>query len=193
VTSRAPLVVVSGPSGVGKSTVVRTALGLDERLWLSVSATTRGARAGEVDGREYLFVGREEFDRMAGAGELLEWAEFAGNRYGTPRAPVDEHRDAGRPVVLEIEVQGARQIRKAVPEAQLVFVAPPSWEVLQARLVGRGTESDEAIRARLAAAEAELAARSEFDLVLVNADIEACARALVGFIRSIRGASVQES
>lgn len=175
----APLVVVSGPSGVGKSTVVRAALAAEPRIWLSVSATTRAARPGEVDGREYFFVSDEQFDGLIATGGLLEWAQFAGNRYGTPAAAVDEHRRAGQPVLLEIEVQGARQVRRAVPGALLVFLTPPSWEVLTARLVGRGTESDDAVARRLQAARDELAAADEFDAVLVNADVGECARELV--------------
>lgn len=175
----APLIVVSGPSGVGKSTVVREALTMCAQAWLSVSVTTRAPRAGERDGVDYFFVDGQEFDRMREAGELLEWAEFAGNRYGTPRLAVEEHRSAGRPVLLEIEVAGARQVRRAAPDATLVFLAPPSWEVLQDRLTGRGTESPEAIARRLAAARDELAAQGEFDLVIVNTDVREAARALV--------------
>jgi guanylate kinase len=178
----APLLVVSGPSGVGKSTVVAAALALDPGIWLSVSATTRSPRPGEVDGREYFFVTDEEFDDLVATGGLLEWAAFAGNRYGTPRAPVQEHRTAGTPVLLEIEVQGARQVRQAVPSALLVFLAPPSWEVLRGRLTGRGTESPEAVARRLQAARDELAAAEEFDCVLVNADVGECARSLLALV-----------
>lgn len=184
--AKAPLVVVSGPSGVGKSTVVARALQQDPRIWLSVSATTRAPRSGEEDGREYFFVDDAGFDRLLATDGLLEWAAFAGNRYGTPSAPVRERLAAGTPVLLEIEVQGARQVRDTVPGALLVFLAPPSWEVLEARLSGRGTESPEAVARRLAAAREELAAAAEFDQVLVNADVGECAGALLDFVATAR-------
>lgn len=177
----APLLVVSGPSGVGKSTVVRAAVALDPRIWLSVSATTRAPRPGEVDGREYFFVTDAQFDDLVATGGLLEWAGYAGNRYGTPRRAVEEHRAAGTPVLLEIEVQGARQVRRSVPEAVLVFLEPPSWEVLTRRLTGRGTESEEVVARRLAAAREEMSAAGEFDRVLVNTDVGECARTLVAW------------
>ncbi len=186
-TEVAPLVVVSGPSGVGKSTVVARALALDPRIWLSVSATTRAPRPGEQDGREYFFVSDARFDELIRTDGLLEWAQFAGNRYGTPREPVEQMRATGHPVLLEIEVQGARLVRAAVPAALLVFLEPPSWEILTSRLTGRGTETDEAVQRRLAAARDELAAADEFDVVLVNADVGECARELVAWAADPKG------
>ena len=181
-TGPAPLVVVSGPSGVGKSTVVRAALEQAPNAWLSVSATTRAPRPGEEDGREYYFVSMEAFDAMIEDDQLLEWAEYDGRRYGTPRGPVEDHRAAGRPVLLEIEVHGARQVRAAAPDALLVFIAPPSPEVLVQRLARRGTEDPVAVQRRLAIATEELAAQGEFDVVLVNDDVHGTATALVAFL-----------
>lgn len=183
---RAALVVVSGPSGVGKSTVVRRVTERDPRVWVSVSVTTRPPRPGEVDGVSYVFASGAEFDRMVAAGELLEWAEFAGNRYGTPASPVEERRRAGVPVILEIELQGARQVRSAVPDATLVFLAPPSWSELVSRLVGRGTESPEVVERRLAAARVELDAEGEFDHTVVNTSVEAAAKALLDLLHPVR-------
>jgi guanylate kinase len=168
---RPRLTVLSGPSGVGKSTVVRELRACQPRLWLSVSATTRFPRPGEVEGVHYHFVTDEGFTELVDSGGLLEWAEFAGHRYGTPRAPVEERLDAGVPVLLEIELQGARQVRAAMPDAQLVFLAPPSWEELVRRLTRRGTEPADVIERRLATAREELAAEAEFDVTLVNTSV----------------------
>ena len=173
------LTVLSGPSGVGKSTVVAELRRCHPELWLSVSATTRFPRPGEVDGREYFFVDEPEFDRMVIDGELLEWAEFAGNKYGTPRKPLEEKLTAAIPCLLEIDLAGARQVRKSMPDARLVFLAPPSWDELVRRLTGRGTEPPEVIERRLDAARLELAAEGEFDLTLVNTSVQEVCEQLV--------------
>lgn len=170
--ARAPrLVVLSGPSGVGKSTVLSDLRAAQTGIWLSVSATTRAPRPGETHGVEYYFVDDAGFDRLIAAGDLLEWATFAGNRYGTPRHPVLDKLASGVPVLLELDIQGARQVRAAMPDALLVFLAPPSWDELVRRLVGRGTEPDDVIAERLKAAEEELAAGTEFDITLVNTSV----------------------
>jgi guanylate kinase len=179
------LTVLSGPSGVGKGTVVAAVRRLYPHVWVSVSATTRHPRPGERDGVEYRFVTREQFEDMVAAGELLEHAEFAGNLYGTPRAPVLERLEAGVPTLLEIELQGARQVRASMPEAQLVFLEPPSWPELERRLIGRGSESPEVIQARLARAEVEMAARGDFDARVVNDDVGRAATELVGLIERV--------
>ncbi len=179
------LTVLSGPSGVGKSTVVAFLRKIHPDIWLSVSVTTRKPRPGEQDGVQYHFADNDEFDKMIANGELLEWAEFAGNRYGTPRQAVLERLAAGCPVLLEIDLQGARLVRGSMPEAQLVFLAPPSWEELVRRLTGRGTESPEVIERRLAAARVELAAESEFDVTLVNTSVEDVVRELLALMTRI--------
>jgi guanylate kinase len=167
----AALVVLSGPSGVGKSTVVKALRAEHPEVWLSVSATTRFPRPGETHGVHYRFVSREEFAELVESGGLLEWAEFAGNLYGTPRQPVLDNLAAGRPVVLEIDLQGARQVRALMPAAKLVFLAPPSWDELVRRLTGRGTEDAEVVERRLAVARDEMAAEPEFDVTLVNTSV----------------------
>jgi guanylate kinase len=166
------LVVLSGPSGVGKSTVVRELRAHHPEVWLSVSVTTRFPRPGEVDGIHYQFVSETAFDALVGADGLLEWATFAGHRYGTPREPVEQRLATGVPVLLEIELQGARQVHARVTEALLVFLAPPSWDELVRRLTGRGTEPPDVIEKRLATAREELAAEEEFDVTLVNTSVQ---------------------
>lgn len=176
------LVVVSGPSGVGKGTVVGRLLEALDDVVLSTSVTTRPRRPGEVDGREYRFVDDGTFDRLVEGDDLLEWAEYAGNRYGTPRGPVEEQLEAGRTVLLEIEVQGARQIRDRTPHAVLIFLLPPSTEELARRLGGRGTEDEEVRARRLAAAREELRAADEFDHAVVNDDLDACVAEVLAIV-----------
>jgi guanylate kinase len=176
------LTVLSGPSGVGKSTVVARLRQLQPQIWQSVSVTTRSPRPGEIDGREYFFVADHDFDAMAADGKLLEWAQFAGNKYGTPRTPVEEKLSAGIATLLEIDVEGARQVRAAMPGTLLVFLAPPSWDELVRRLTGRETESAEVISRRLAAARAELAVGAEFDITLVNTSVDDVCEQLVALM-----------
>ncbi len=166
------LTVITGPSGVGKGTLVALLRERHPLIWLSVSATTRQPRAGEVDGEHYFFLERPAFERQVAAGGFLEWAEFAGHLYGTPRPPVEAQLAEGRPVLLEIELEGARQVRRNFPSAGQLFLAPPGFEELERRIRGRGTDSEEAIARRLERARVELAATEEFDAVVVNSDLE---------------------
>jgi guanylate kinase len=164
--------VITGPSGVGKGTLIRGLMERLPQLELSVSATTRAPRAGEVDGVDYHFLTREEFDRRVADGEFVEHADYAGRSYGTLRSELEDRVRAGKPVVLEIEVQGARQVRAAMPEAVQAFIAPPSLDALRARLIGRGTDDAEEVERRLRVAEQELAAQPEFAHVVVNDRLE---------------------
>ncbi len=164
--------VITGPSGVGKGTLIRGLMQRQPQLELSVSATTRAPRAGEQDGVDYHFLDRQEFDRRVAEGDFVEHADYAGRSYGTLRSELEERVRAGVPVVLEIEVQGARQVRSAMPEAVQVFIAPPSLEALRARLTGRGTDDQAEVERRLAVAEHELKAQPEFAHVVVNDRLE---------------------
>jgi guanylate kinase len=183
---RPRLIVVAGPSGVGKTSVLTELRRRYPDFYFSVSVTTRPPRPGEIDGSHYHFVDNATFDRMIADNELLEHAEYAGNRYGTPRRPVEQAVDQGKPALLEIEVQGARQVRAAWPSAFMVMIQPPSWEVLVERLTGRGTENPEVVERRLAAAKDELSASDEFDAVIVNADVNAAAGQLLTLIAETR-------
>lgn len=180
--TRGRLLVLSGPSGVGKSSVVSELRERRPSLHFSVSATTRPARQGEVDGVHYHFVDADRFEQMIAGGQLLEWAEFSGHRYGTPAAPVADALAAGRDVLLEIELAGARQVRDSAPGALRVFLAPPSWEVLVDRLKGRGTEPADVIDRRLATARIELAAEGEFDHTVVNGSVDDAVEEILGLL-----------
>lgn len=166
------LIVLTGPSGVGKGTLLRSLLKRHPELYLSVSATTRSPRPGEIHGSDYFFVTRPTFERMIANGELLEWAEFAGNLYGTPRTVVEEQIRQGHWVILEIELEGARQIRKTFPEALRIFILPPSIVELECRIRGRGQDTEDAIARRLQRAQQEINAADEFDLQIINDDFD---------------------
>ena len=172
------LFVISGPGGVGKSTITQEVARFED-FFLSISVTTRPPRDGEQDGVHYHFVTRAEFEARIANNEFMEWAEFAGNLYGTLEEDVQRHRLAGKHVLLEIELQGARQVKKVHPEAVLVFISPPSWEELEGRIRGRGSDSDERIRERLAIAQEEMAAAKEFDHVLINSEVAEVVSSLV--------------
>jgi guanylate kinase len=175
--------VITGPSGVGKGTLIERLLASVPGLELSVSATTRAPRPGELGGRDYHFLEPEDFDRRVAAGEFLEYATYSGNRYGTLRSEVDRRLAGGISVVLEIELQGARQVRTAMPESVQVFIAPPTPDALRERLERRGTDSSEAIVERLRVAERELAAQREFRHVIVNDDVDRAAAELERTVR----------
>lgn len=184
VSPRGRLVVLAGPSAVGKSTVVHKLVSDVPDLYFSVSMTTRAPRPGEVDGEDYFFVSADDFQRRIDAGEMLEWADIHGGlqRSGTPAGPVREALDAGRPVLVEVDLAGARNIKQLMPEAATVFLAPPSWEILVQRLSGRGTETEDVIQRRLATAREELNAQHEFDDVVVNDDVDTAVAAIASIL-----------
>jgi guanylate kinase len=179
--------VITGPSGVGKGTLIRALLEHCPNLELSISATTRQPREGEVDGRDYYFLGDEEFERRKDAHDFLEFATYSGNHYGTLRSEVERRLEAGHSVVLEIEVQGAQQVRAAKPDSVQIFISPPDPTVLRDRLAGRGTDSAEAIDRRLETAEIELAAQGDFDYRVVNDDLDTATEELVAIVREELG------
>jgi guanylate kinase len=179
--------VITGPSGVGKGTLIKRLLARCPNLELSISATTRGPREGEVDGVDYHFLTAEEFERRVGEKDFLEFATYSGNRYGTLRSEVERRLDAGHSVVLEIEVQGATQVRAAKPDSIQIFIAPPDPAVLRGRLARRGTDSADAIDKRLETAEIELASQGDFDYRVVNDDLEQATEELVGIVRTELG------
>lgn len=179
--------VITGPSGVGKGTLIRGLRESVPELELTVSATTRAPRPGESDGVDYHFLTPEQFEARVAEGDFLEYADYAGHRYGTLRSEIDQRLELGTPVVLEIELQGARQVRQTMPEAVAVFIAPPSREALKSRLIGRGTDSAEQVEARLETAERELEAAREFGQVVVNDRLEEATRELVEIVRGELG------
>lgn len=177
--------MLSGPTAVGKTTVVKRLRASHPELWISVSTTTRPPRPGEVDGEHYHFVDDATFDAMIGRGDFLEWAVVHKRaKYGTPRAPMEAALASGQSVLLEIDLQGARQVRQSIPDALFIFLAPPSWDEMVRRLVGRGTESAAERERRLITARKELASEAEFDVTLVNTDVEQVCQELVALMRS---------
>lgn len=179
------LIVIVGPSGVGKGSLIKKLLLNKSNYSLSISATTRKMRPGEEDGKDYFFLSNQEFEDLISEGGFLEWAEFAGSKYGTLKTQVEQNLSLGKSVILEIEIAGARQIRKSTPEASFIFIAPPSLSVLHDRLVTRGTESEQEIARRMELAKQELAAQAEFDFVLVNDDLEASFERLLNYCESL--------
>ena len=178
------LIIITGPSGVGKGTVVKKLLDRDKDIWLSISATTRNPRMGEKDGKNYYFVSNESFKEMIDKEEFLEWAKFSGNYYGTPLSKVNEKIEKGFIVLLEIEVEGAKQIKEKFPEALSIFLLPPSKEELEKRIRKRGTEKEEAIQKRLSRANYEIPFSSKFDFALTNHDIDETVKAVFNIIKS---------
>jgi guanylate kinase len=179
------LTVIAGPTAVGKGTVVRWILEQHPEIQVSVSATTREPRPGEIHGQSYFFVSKEEFEQMIKGDQLLEYATVHGaNHYGTPRKPVEEALAMGKQVILEIDLQGARQIKRSMPEANLIFIAPPNWEELERRLAQRGTESDAQIAVRLATAREEMAAIGEFDHVVINNEVAQCGQEVLDLMQA---------
>jgi len=176
--------IICGPSGVGKGTVVSRLMEADPTLYFSVSATTRAPRAGEADGVHYHFLNRETFEQWINAGDFLEYAEYVGNLYGTPRLYVDRAMEQGRDVLLDIEIQGAEQVCRKRPETVRIYVAPPSWAELERRLVGRGTEDMEKVRSRLARGKEEFAAAKDFDYLVINDTVERAVRELRAIMRA---------
>ncbi len=182
---RGKLIVVSGPSGAGKDTLIQAALEAIPELTLIASATTREPRKGEVDGKDHVFLSREEFERWIEEDRLLEWAEYSGNLYGTPKQRVEELLDSGRSVILRIELQGARQVKERRPDAVMVFVRAPSLEETRRRLESRATETSESVESRMATAIKEVAARDEFDYEIVNGDREQARREMIEIMERI--------
>jgi len=176
------LTVLTGPSGVGKGTIVRKILDRHSDVWLSISATTRKPRSGEIEGKDYFFLGKKNFQEIIDKEGFLEWASFSNNFYGTPKKIVKEKIEQGNNVLLEIELEGARQIRKSFPDALQIFLAPPNLSELEKRIRGRGTETEESIRDRLVIANKELMAKQEFDAVVINKDIEKAFKEIEGLM-----------